>query len=397
MAEEDKAPRLATRLVRAGLKRSANMETAEALYLTSGFTYESAGEADARFAGTVPGFVYGRYGNPTVRAFEERLMALEGPGAEECLAVGSGMAAVTAAVVANVKAGDRVIGARAMFASCLWLLDTLLPKFGVDVELVDGEDLEQWRAAAAKGVKIALIETPANPTLGAVDIKAVADIIHAAGGKLIVDNVFASPVLQKPFTLGADLVVYSATKHIDGQGRTLGGAILGSKALIDEAIREYLRHTGPSLSPFNAWVLLKGLETIKLRVDAQSKNAEAVADYLAKHPKVSRLFYPGRGDHPHHAIHKKQMSAGGTLICFDVAGERKGAWDFLDALEVIDISNNLGDSKSLATHPETTTHRRLTQEGRNRIGVKAGTLRLSVGLEDPADLIEDLEQALKRI
>jgi O-succinylhomoserine sulfhydrylase len=395
MADDEKSPRLATRLVRGGLKRSANMETAEALYLTSGFTYDSAAEADARFAGTLPGFVYGRYGNPTVRMFEERMMALE--GAEECLGTSSGMAAVNAAVVANVKAGDRVIGARAMFSSCLWILDTLLPKFGVEVEFVDGDDLGQWRAAAAKGVKLALIETPANPTLGAVDIKAVSEIIHAAGGIVVVDNVFASPVLQKPLTLGADLVVYSATKHIDGQGRTLGGAILGNKALIDEAIRDFLRHTGPSLSPFNAWTLLKGLETIKLRVDEQCRNAAKVADFLAGHPKVPRLLYPGRADHPHRAIHAKQMSAGGTLICFDVTGERKGAWAFLDALALIDISNNLGDSKSLATHPETTTHRRLSEDGRKRIGINPGTLRLSVGLEDAADLIEDLDQALKQV
>ena len=400
MPEEKKAeksPRLATRLVRAGQKRSFNMETAEALYLTSGFTYDSAEQADQRFAGTLPGFVYGRYGNPTVRTFEERLMALEGQGAEECLAVGSGMAAVNAAILGLVKAGDRVLGARAMFASCLWILDTLLPRLGVEVELVDGEDLAQWRAAAAKGVTLALIETPANPTLGAVDIEAVAAIVHGAGGKLIVDNVFASPVLQKPFECGADLVVYSATKHIDGQGRTLGGAILGPKALIDSGIRDFLRHTGPSISPFNAWVLLKGLETITLRVERQCENAAKVADFLAAHRKVSRLLYPGREDHPHRAIHQRQMSAGGTLICFDVVGERKGAWAFLDALELIDISNNLGDSKSLATHPETTTHRRLTPEGRDRIGVKPGTIRLSVGLEDPADLIEDLDQALGAI
>jgi O-succinylhomoserine sulfhydrylase len=397
MAEEEKSPRLATRLVRTGLKRSANMETAEALYLTSGFTYDSAGEADARFAGSSPGFVYGRYGNPTVRAFEERLMALEGQGAEECLAVGSGMAAVNAAIMGGVKAGDRVIGARAMFASCLWMFDTLLPRFGVETELVDGDDLDQWRAAAKKGVKLALIESPANPTLGAVDIQAVADIVHAAGGKLIVDNVFASPVLQKPFAHGADLVVYSATKHIDGQGRTLGGAILGAKALIDAGIREYLRHTGPSLSPFNAWVMVKGLETIQLRVEAQSRNAAQVADFLAGHRNVPRLSYPGREDHPQRAIHKKQMRAGGTLISFDVAGGRAGAWAFLDALKVIDISNNLGDSKSLATHPETTTHRRLTPEGRARIGIDPGTIRLSIGLEDAADLIEDLDQALNAV
>jgi O-succinylhomoserine sulfhydrylase len=332
-----------------------------------------------------------------VRAFEERLMALEGQGAEECLAVGSGMAAVNAAIMGGVKAGDRVIGARAMFASCLWMFDTLLPRFGVETELVDGDDLDQWRAAAKKGVKLALIESPANPTLGAVDIQAVADIVHAAGGKLIVDNVFASPVLQKPFAHGADLVVYSATKHIDGQGRTLGGAILGAKALIDAGIREYLRHTGPSLSPFNAWVMVKGLETIQLRVEAQSRNAAQVADFLAGHRNVPRLSYPGREDHPQRAIHKKQMRAGGTLISFDVAGGRAGAWAFLDALKVIDISNNLGDSKSLATHPETTTHRRLTPEGRARIGIDPGTIRLSIGLEDAADLIEDLDQALNAV
>ncbi|MGE3250604.1 MAG: O-succinylhomoserine sulfhydrylase [Hyphomonadaceae bacterium] len=394
MPRKKTPPRLATRLVRGGLSRSQHKETAEAIFMTSGFVYDSAAEADARFAGTSPGYLYGRYANPTVRVFEERLMALEGEGAEECLAVGSGMAAVNAALLANLKAGDRVIGAKAMFASCLWILDTLLPRLGVDVALVDGEDLEQWRSEAKKGVTLALIETPANPTLGAVDIQAVADIVHAAGGLLIVDNVFASPVLQKPFAFGADIVVYSATKHIDGQGRTLAGAILASKELIDKNIREFLRHTGPAISPFNAWVLAKGLETIDLRVHQQCANAAKVADALAQHPKIERLLYPGRADHPHHAIHAKQMSAGGTLIAFDVAGGREGAWTFLDALELIDISNNLGDSKSLATHPETTTHRRLTDEGRKSIGISGGTVRLSVGLEDADDLIEDLLAAL---
>ncbi|MBL8548748.1 MAG: O-succinylhomoserine sulfhydrylase [Hyphomonadaceae bacterium] len=389
--------RLSTQLVRGGLSRSQHKETAEAIFLTSGFVYDSAAEADSRFAGTSPGYLYGRYANPTVRVFEERLIALEGPGAEECLAVGSGMAAVNTSMLANVKAGDRVLGARAMFASCLWILDTLLPRLGVEVVLVDGDDLDQWRDAAKKGVKLALLESPANPTLGAVDIQAVADIVHEAGGRLVVDNVFASPVLQKPFPLGADFVVYSATKHIDGQGRTLGGAVLASKANIDENIREFLRHTGPALSPFNAWVLLKGLETIELRVKKQCESAATAADALARHPKIERLFYPGREDHPHYAIHKKQMSAGGTLISFDVGGGRDGAWRFLDALEMIDISNNLGDSKSLATHPETTTHRRLTQEGRDRIGVKGGTIRLSIGLEDPADIVEDLVAALETV
>jgi O-succinylhomoserine sulfhydrylase len=399
MTEAKKTYRLATRLVREGVKRSAHQETAEALYLTSGFVYDAAASADARFAGTELGYVYGRYGNPTIRVFEERLMALEGAGAEECLGTGSGMAAVNAALLANVKTGDHVIGARAMFASCLWILDTLLPRLGVKVTLVDGEDLDQWREAAKHGCTLALIESPANPTLGAVDIKAVADIVHNAGGLIIVDNVFASPVLQKPFTFGADIVVYSATKHIDGQGRTLGGAILAKKELIDKegGIRDFLRHTGPALSPFNAWVLAKGLETIELRVTRQCETAVKVADALARHPKIERLLYPGREDHPHYSIHKKQMSAGGTLIAFDVAGDRAGAWAFLNALKLIDISNNLGDSKSLATHPETTTHRRLKPEDRARIGVKPGTVRLSVGLEHADDLMEDVTQALGKL
>ncbi|HWA22944.1 MAG TPA: O-succinylhomoserine sulfhydrylase [Caulobacterales bacterium] len=397
MAEKDEAEknwRPATKLVRGGQTRSQHKETAEAIFMTSGFVYDSAAEADARFAGASPGYLYGRYANPTIRMFEERLMALE--GAEECIAVGSGMAAVNTALLANVKAGDRVIGARAMFASCLWILDTLLPRLGVDVVWVDGDDLNQWREAAKKPVKLALIETPSNPVLGAVDIAAVAEIVHKAGGWLIVDNVFASVVLQKPLTFGADLVVYSTTKHIDGQGRTLGGAILGDKAKIDENIREFLRHTGPAISPFNAWVCLKGLETITLRVEQMSRNAALVADALARHPKVERLFYPGRDDHPQRAIHKKQMSAGGTLVSFDVKGGREGAWKFLDALALIDISNNLGDAKSLATHPQTTTHRRISEEARAHIGVNPGSIRLSVGLEDAQDLIGDLTQALAK-
>jgi O-succinylhomoserine sulfhydrylase len=393
----DKKPyRLATRLVREGVQRSAHQETAEALYLTSGFVYDAAASADARFAGTEPGYVYGRYGNPTIRVFEERLMALEGPGAEECLGTGSGMAAVNAALLANLKAGDHVISPRGMFASSLWILDVLLPRMGVKVSLVDGEDIDQWRDAAKNGVTLALIETPGNPTLGAVDIKAVADIVHAAGGLVIVDNVFASPVLQRPFPLGADFVVYSTTKHIDGQGRTLGGAVLGKQELIDRegGVRDFLRHTGPALSPFNAWICVKGLETIELRVTRQSENAARIADALSKQANIERLIYPGRADHPQRAIHAKQMSSGGTLICFDVAGGREGAWAFLDALDLVDISNNLGDSKSLATHPETTTHRRLSAPERERIGVKPGTVRLSVGLEDAEDVIEDVTSAL---
>lgn len=388
----DDKRRIATRLVRGGTNRSPHKETSEAIFLTSGFVYDSAGEADARFAGTSPGYLYGRYANPTVRMLEERLMGLE--GAEECLCVGSGMAAVTAAVVAPLRAGDRVVAPRALFSSCLWLLDTYLPRFGVEVVFVDGEDLAQWRAAAQKPIKLALIETPSNPVLGAVDLKAVCTIVKGAGALVVVDNVFATPLLQRPLECGADVVVYSTTKHMDGQGRTLGGAIVSSKALIDEHYREFLRHTGPAISPFNAWVILKGLETLHLRVPAQCASAARIADALAEHPKVLRVLYPGRADHPHRAVHAAQMSSGGTLIAFEVAGGREGAWRFLDALQLVDISNNLGDAKSLATHPETTTHRRLTPEQRAAIGVTGGAVRLSVGLEDVEDLLEDVTQAL---
>lgn len=388
----DEPQGLATNLVRAGLTRSQHKETAEALFLTSGFVYDSAEEADARFAGASPGYLYGRYANPTVRMLEERLMALE--GAEECLAVGSGMAAVTAAVMAPLKAGDRVVASRAMFSSCLWLLDTWLPRFGIEVVFVDGENLDQWRDAARAPVKVALFETPSNPTLGAVDIEAVCQILHQAGALVVADNIFASPLLQKPLAWGADVVVYSTTKHIDGQGRTLGGAILTRKQIMDETYRDFLRHTGPALSPFNAWVALKGLETLHLRVRAQCESAAILADRLAAHPKIAKLLYPGRADHPHRAIHARQMSAGGTLIAFEIEGGRVGAWRFMNALQIIDISNNLGDSKSLITHPATTTHRRLSEDARAHIGVTEGLVRLSVGLEDCADLERDVLQAL---
>lgn len=392
---DKKSPRLATQLVRGGINRSPHKETSEAIWMTSGFVYDSAEEADARFAGTSPGFLYGRYANPTVRILEEKLMLLE--GAEECLCVGSGMAAVTASVMGVVKAGDRVIAPRALFSSCLWLLENFLPRFGVEVELVDGEDLEQWKKAAQKPVRLALIETPSNPVLGAVDLQAVAEILKPTGAIIVVDNVFATPLNQKPLELGAHVVVYSTTKHMDGQGRTLGGAILTSKALMDEHYREYLRHTGPAISPFNAWVILKGLETIHLRVPAQCAAAAKIADALAEHPKIARVLYPGRADHPHRAVHAKQMKGGGPLIAFEVKGGQAGAFAFLNALEIIDISNNLGDAKSLATHPATTTHRRLTEEARAHIGVSPGSVRLSVGLEDVDDLIEDVIQALDRI
>lgn len=387
------APALSTELVHAGHQRTAHKETSEALFLTSGFVYDSAEEADARFAGASPGYLYGRYANPTQTALEQRLCALE--GASGCIVVGSGMAAVHTALMGLAKAGNRVIASRALFGSCLWLLDTLAPRYGVRVTFVDGEDLDQWRAAAREPAVAALIETPANPTLAAVDIGAVKAILEPTGALLIADNAFASPIVQRPLDLGADIVTYSTTKHMDGQGRTLGGAILSTQTIIDTHYREFVRHTGPALSPFNAWVVLKSLETLKLRVEAQARSAAAIADRLAGHAKVSKLFYPGRKDHPHTDVHARQMRNGGTLIALEIAGGRAGAFAFLNALQLVLISNNLGDAKSLATHPATTTHRRLDEAGRAAIGVSDGLVRLSIGLEDEADLITDLVQALE--
>lgn len=386
--------RMATRLVHAGISRSPHQETSEALYLTSGYAYESAEQADARFAGTNAGFIYGRYGNPTVSMFEARLAALE--GAQACYATASGMSAIAAAVLAPLKSGDRIVAPRALFGSCLWILDTLCPRYGINVELIDGADLTAWREACTRPVQLALVETPANPMLDAVDLAAVRAFLPAEA-LLVADNAFASPVTQNPLQFGADIVVYSATKHIDGQGRTLGGAILGQRALLDQLFKDYLRHTGPALSPFNAWVLLKGLETIQLRVEAQARSAAHLADALARHPKILRVLYPGRADHPHFAVHARQMRDGGTLLAFEVRNGRAGAWALLNALKLVLISNNLGDAKSLATHPETTTHRRLTPEARAALGIHPGVVRLSVGLEDRADLEEDLLQALEAV
>lgn len=386
--------RMATRLVHAGISRSPHQETSEALYLTSGYAYASADEADARFAGTDEGFIYSRYGNPTIGMFEQRLAALE--GAQACFATASGMAAVAAAVLAPLKRGDRILAPRALFGSCLWILENLCPRYGIEVTFLDGADLTAWRAACAGPVHLALIETPANPMLDGVDIAAVRAILPPEA-LLVADNAFASPVLQNPLQFGADIVVYSATKHIDGQGRCLGGAILGARARLDALYKDYLRHTGPALSPFNAWVLLKGLETIQLRVEAQARSAAHLADRLAEHPKISRVLYPGRADHPHAGVHARQMRGGGTLLAFEVRGDRAGAWALLNSLKLILISNNLGDAKSLATHPETTTHRRLTAEARAALGIHPGVVRLSVGLEDCADLEEDLLQALEAV
>ncbi|MEZ5938151.1 MAG: O-succinylhomoserine sulfhydrylase [Hyphomonadaceae bacterium] len=385
--------RTATQLVRGGQTRSGHGETAEAMYLTSGFVYDSAEAHARRMAGDEPGYIYARYANPTVRMFEERLALLE--GAEDCRATASGMAAIHTMLTAPVKPGDRIVATRALFSSCVWILKNLMPKMGVEVTWVDGSNPDAWEQAMKTPCRFALIETPSNPLLDAVDIKTVADLTHRAGGELIVDNVFASPILQKPLALGADWVVYSATKHIDGQGRVLGGAILGRAKAIEDDIQQFYRHTGPTMSAFNAWVLLKGLETLDLRVRRMSENARLVADRLADHGAVAAVRYPTRGDHPHHNVHAAQMQGGGgSLVAVSLKGGKAAAWKMLNGLKIADISNNLGDAKTLATHPATTTHRTLTDEERAAIGLDDSWVRISVGLEDPEDIAEDFEQAL---
>lgn len=381
-----------TRLVHAGTLRSSFGETSEALFLTQGHVYESAEECEARFKGELPGFLYARFSNPTVAMFEGRMAALE--GAEAARATSSGMAAVTAALVGQLKAGDHVVAALALFGSCRWVVEEFLPRFGVATTLVDGTDLAAWRAAVRPETKTFFLESPANPTLSVVDIAAVAEIAHAAGATLVVDNVFATAIWQSPLKLGADCVVYSATKHIDGQGRCLGGVILASAEFIDKHVHNFLRQTGPSLSPFNAWVLLKGLETLSLRVERQTRSAGAIADALAGADGIARLVYPGRADHPQADIIRRQMRGGSTLIAIEVDGGKERAFRFLNALKLVKISNNLGDAKSLITHPATTTHQRFTPEARAGMGVGDGLVRLSVGLEHPDDLIADLKQAL---
>jgi O-succinylhomoserine sulfhydrylase len=381
-----------TRLVRGGLHRSGYDETSEALFLTSGFVYGSAEEAEQAFAQDGIRYVYSRFRNPTVTMFEERLAILE--GAEACRATSSGMAAVFAALLCLVRAGERVVASRALFGSCTFILTELLPRWGVAVEFVDGADLEQWRRALAQPAKAVFIETPSNPTLELIDIEAVAKLCKPAGARLIVDNVFATPLFQKPLALGADIVAYSATKHIDGQGRCLGGAVLGSGAFIKEELGPFLRNTGPALSPFNAWTLLKGLETLQLRVEKQAKSALAIANFLETHPKIRRVSHPGLASHPQHELAKRQMTGFGTVVTFNVLGGKQGAFALLNGLSLIDISNNLGDSKSLITHPATTTHQRLSPETRALQGIEDDLVRLSVGLEDEADLIDDLERGL---
>ncbi|MAT35494.1 MAG: O-succinylhomoserine sulfhydrylase [Ponticaulis sp.] len=387
-----KTYRRATNLVHGGTERTDWQETSEALILTSGYVYDSAEQAQARMAGEEPGYVYGRYNNPTVAMLEERLRLLE--GAEACRAMASGMGAMNAILTAPIQQGDRVVGASALFGSCRWLIANQLPKYGVETEFVDGMDMEAWEKALSKPTKLVLVESPANPMLDAVDIKAVADLAHKAGAQLIVDNVFASPVLQSPFELGADWVFYSATKHMDGGGRVLGGMILGPKKDMEEIIDPFIRHSGPCISPFNAWVILKGLETLEIRVERQSETAARLADAMAEHSAVRALRYPGRKDHPHYEVHAKQMRSGGTLIALSLAGGKDAAFRFLNALSLVQISNNLGDVKSLACHPATTTHRALSPEERASMGLDESWVRFSVGLEDADDLMEDVLYAL---
>lgn len=381
----------ATNLVRGGLDRSGFDETAEALYLTSGFVYGSAAEAEAAFSGEHDRYIYSRYGNPTVAMFEERLRLLE--GAEACLATASGMAAVFASLASLVSAGDRVVGSRALFGSCHVILTEILPRLGVQTALVDGASLADWEQALKGGAKAVFLETPSNPGLEIIDVAAVSELAHQAGAVVVVDNVFASPVLQKPLDFGADVVVYSATKHIDGQGRTLGGAVLGASQYINETVMPFTRHTGPSLSPFNAWVLAKGLETIRLRVEASTRSAETLAQRLEADSRVERVRYPGLASHPQHALASQQMSGNGTILTIDLTTKAK-AFTFCDSLGLFDISNNVGDSKSLVTHPATTTHRRLSAEDRQAVGIGDGMIRLSIGLEAVEDLHADLDQAL---
>ncbi|WP_181708377.1 O-succinylhomoserine sulfhydrylase [Chthonobacter rhizosphaerae] len=383
-----------TALVHGGTLRSPFGETSEALFLTQGYVYESAEQAEARFLNLEPGYQYSRFSNPTVTMFEERMALME--GAEVARATATGMAAVTAAMLSQLSAGDHVVAAKALFGSCRYIVEDLCPRFGIACTLVDGRDLAAWKAAVRPQTKVFFLESPTNPTLEVVDIEAVAEIAHAAGARLVVDNVFATPIWQKPLTLGADVVVYSATKHIDGQGRCLGGVVLCSKEFLDKHLQVFIRQTGPSLSPFNAWVLLKGLETLSLRVERQTTSAGAVAAALKTHPLVTRVIYPGDPDHPQADIIARQMARGSTMVAFEVAGCKAAAFATANALEIIRISNNLGDAKSLITHPTTTTHQRLTEDARQELGINPGLLRLSVGLEYPDDLVADLTQALDR-
>ena len=381
-----------TLAVRGGLARSNFDETSEGLFLTSGYVYSSAEEAEAAFKDEIDRFVYSRYGNPTVHMFQERMRLLE--GTEACFATASGMAAVFVALGALLGKGDRVVSSRSLFGSCFVVLDEILPRWGVESVFVDGTDLDQWREALSQPTSAVFFESPSNPMQELVDMKAVCELAHAAGAKVVVDNVFGTPVFSKPLEQGADVIVYSATKHIDGQGRSMGGAVLGTSEFINGPVKNLMRHTGPSMSPFNAWVLLKGLETLSLRVERMAASALELARVLEAHPKVARVIYPWLESHPQHDLAKKQMYGGGTVVTFELVGGKTEAFKVMNALEVVDISNNLGDAKSLITHPATTTHRRLGAEPRLAVGITDGVLRVSVGLEDIRDLVEDFERAL---
>ena len=384
-----------TQLVHAGILRSQFAETCEALFLTQGYVYDTSVSAEKRFKNEEPGYQYSRFSNPTVTMFEQRMAALEGAAAARAAA--TGMAAVTTALMGQVRAGDHIVASKALFGSCLYVVEEHLPRYGVASTLVEGTDLDAWRKAVRPNTKTFFLETPTNPTLEVIDIKAVAEIAHAASATLVVDNVFSTPLFQKPLQLGADCVVYSATKHIDGQGRCLGGVILGAEKFIQDNIHKLIRQTGPSLSPFNAWVLLKGLETLAVRVRRQTDTAASLAVALAEHPKVSRLIYPGRPDHPQAEIVQRQMLAGSTLVAFEIKGGKAAAFRFQDALRLVRISNNLGDAKSLITHPATTTHQRLTAAARAELGISDGLVRLSCGLEHPDDIVEDVLNALAAV
>lgn len=388
--------RPATTLVHGGTTRSHHGETSEAIFLTQGFVYDTAEAAEARFKGETDGFIYARYASPTNDMFEKRMCALE--GAEDARATASGMAAVASAILCQLKAGDHIVAARALFGSCRWVVETLAPKYGIECTLVDGRFVENWEKAIRPNTKVFFLESPTNPTLEVVDIAAVAKLANQIGAKVVVDNVFATPLFQKPLELGAHIVVYSATKHIDGQGRSLGGVILSDKQWIDEHLQDYFRHTGPAMSPFTAWTLLKGIETLPLRVAQQTTNAAKVADFLAEQTgKVARVIYPGRKDHPQADIIAKQMSGGSTLVAFELKGGKEAAFKLQNALDIVKISNNLGDSKSLITHPATTTHKNLTDEARAELGISPGTVRFSAGIEDSEDLVEDFARALEQV
>ncbi|MBB4101530.1 O-succinylhomoserine sulfhydrylase [Allorhizobium borbori] len=387
--------RPATQLVHGGTLRSPYGETSEAIYLTQGFVYENSAAAEARFKGETEGFIYARYASPTNDMFEKRMCLLE--GAEDARALASGMAAVAAAILCQVKAGDHIVAARALFGSCRWVVETLAPRYGVECTLIDGRDLKNWESAIRPNTKLFFLESPTNPTLEVVDIAGVAALAKQIGAKTVVDNVFATPLFQKPLELGVDIVVYSATKHIDGQGRCLGGVVLADKQWMEEEFQDYFRHTGPAMSPFNAWVLLKGLETLPLRIRQQAANAAAIADALADSKKVARVIYPGRKDHPQADIIAKQMTGGSTLVALELKGGKEAAFALQDALKIVKISNNLGDARSLITHPATTTHKNLTDEARAELGISGGTLRLSAGIEDTQDLIEDVLAALDKV